>query len=154
DAPEPLHVSLPSGLREVIFRCLEKDQKNRPQSVGELARSLAPYSTDPITAAQIAGRATRILQSRGSAPGIGPQGLPISAGGGLATPVPISPAQLTPRSWPPSTSTSQGRGQMTLKTDSGRGWLVAGGVALVLIAGVGGFIFAEMRHKKADDSQT
>ena len=146
EPPAPLHVPLPNGLGEVILKCLEKDPKLRPQDVGELARSLAPFSTDPVSAAQIASRTTRILQHHGNSAGV--QGLPLSAGGGLATPVPLSPAQLTPRSWPPSTSLSQGRGQVTLRTASSKGWLIAGAVSLAILFGAGGYIAAEMMKDK------
>ena len=148
EPPAPLHVTLPNGLAEVILRCLEKDPKFRHQNVGELARSLAPYSSDPITAAQIAARTTRILQQRTQAGYGGQQGLPVAAGGGLSTPVPLSPAQLTPRSWPPSTSLSQGRGQVTLRTGPKRGWLVAGGLSLAILAGAGGYVASELMKKK------
>lgn len=150
DAPSPLHVQLPAGLGEVILRCLEKDPRNRLQNVGELARMLAPYATDPATAAATAARTTRILTAKHNQPpenrpsfgpsGFGQQGSPLAAGGGLMTPVPLSPAQLTPRSWPPSTSLSQGRGQMTEPMRSGKGWLIAGALSLVILAGAGGYI--------------
>ncbi len=152
EPPNPLHVPLPAGLGEVIFRCLEKDPKQRPQDVGELARSLAPFATDPISAAQIAARTTRILSHRNSSqafggPGFGGQGLPLAAGGGLSAPVPLSPAQLTPRSWPPSsTSLSQGRGQVTLRTKSSKGWMIAGGLSLAILAGAGGYIASSLRR--------
>ncbi len=146
EPPMPLHVPLPTGLGEVIFKCLEKDPKLRPQDVGELARSLAPFSSDPVSAAQISSRTTRILQHHGNSSGV--QGFPLSAGGGLATPVPLSPAQLTPRSWPPSTSLSQGRGQVTLRTSSSKGWLIAGAVSLAILFGAGGYIAAEMMKDK------
>jgi serine/threonine-protein kinase len=148
EPPAPLHVTLPNGLAEVILRCLEKDPKFRHQNVGELARSLAPYSSDPITAAQIAARTTRILQQRTQAGYSGQQGLPVAAGGGLSTPVPLSPAQLTPRSWPPSTSLSQGRGQVTLRTGPKRGWMIAGGLSLAILAGTGGYVASELMKKK------
>jgi hypothetical protein len=123
---------------------MEKDPKNRFQNVGDLARSLAPYATDPISAAQSAARATRILTARSSLQGIR-EALPHEAGGGLATPIPISPAQLTPRSWPPTgSSVSGGAGQVTYKTRSGRGWIIAGIAVLVVAAGAGGFVANEM----------
>ncbi|MBA3456658.1 MAG: protein kinase [Deltaproteobacteria bacterium] len=150
EPPEPFHVQLPAGLGEVIMRCLEKDQKNRLQNVGELARVLAPYASEPATAAATAARTTRILTARHNQPrdsrpsfgptGFGQQGSPLAAGGGLMTPVPLSPSQLTPRSWPPSTSLSQGRGQMTEPKRSGKGWLIAGALSLALLAGAGGYI--------------
>jgi hypothetical protein len=143
EPPAPIHVPLPTGLGEVILRCLEKDPSLRHQNVGELARTLAPYATDPISAAQSAGRAGRILQHRGAQ--LGMQGSPLAAGGGLSTPIPISPAQLTPRSWPPSqgTSLSQGAGQVTLRTRGKRGLLVAGIASLCALAGVGGYAISQ-----------
>jgi serine/threonine-protein kinase len=150
EPPAPLDAPLPSGLGEVILRCLEKDPRNRLQNVGELARMLSPFASDPAVAAAIAARTTRILVARhNQAPdgrpsfgptGFGQQGSPLAAGGGLATPVPLSPAQLTPRSWPPSTSLSQGRGQMTEPMRSGRGWMIAGAMSLAILFGAGGYI--------------
>jgi serine/threonine protein kinase len=145
DLPAPIMVPLPPGLGEVIMRCLEKDPKDRPQNVGELARQLAPYSSDPISAAQSSARSTRILQQRTAQKGV--QGSPLAASGGRATPMPIQPAQLTPRSWPPTSSgssLSQGKGQVTHKVRSGRGWLIAGVAGLVVLAGAGGFVASRM----------
>ena len=151
EPPNPLHVPLPPGLGEVIFRCLEKDPKRRHQDVGELARSLAPFASDPVTAAQISARTTRILSQRGSGHGQGfggQQGSPLAAGGGLTAPVPLSPAQLTPRSWPPSsTSLSQGHGQVTLRTKGSRGWMIAGAMSLVILAAAGGYIASSLRGR-------
>ena len=146
EPPEPLQIALPPGLAEVILRCLEKDPKQRHQNVGELARLLAPYASDPISAAQSANRAVRTLLQRGA------QGSPLTAGGGLSTPVPISPAQLTPRSWAtsPGTSLSQGAGQVTLRTRAGRGWLLAGMAGLCVVAGVGGYAISQV--SKTDNS--
>ncbi|MBC7975055.1 MAG: serine/threonine protein kinase, partial [Myxococcales bacterium] len=143
EPPDRLQVPLPNGLVEVIMRCLEKDPRARHQNVGELARMLAPYATDPISAAQSAGRAMRILQQRGMQ--LGMQGSPLTAGGGLSTPVPISPAQLTPRSWPPTqgTSLSQGAGQMTVQTRSNRSLVIAGVTSLCILAGVGGYAVSQ-----------
>ena len=107
EPPAPILVPLPPGLGDIVMRCIEKDPTLRHQSVGDLARNLAPFATDPAGAAQSAGRAMRILQQRGALQGM--QGSPFTAGGGLATPIPISPAQLTPRSWPPSQGTSVSR---------------------------------------------
>jgi serine/threonine protein kinase len=147
EPPAPLPVPLPGGLGDVILRCLEKDPAQRQQSVGELARHLAPYATDPTGAAQSAARSLRILQQRGSLPGMpGAPLSPLTAGGGLATPIPISPAQLTPRSWPPSqsSSVSQGAGQMTVRTRQTRGWLIAGVAGLCVLAGAGGYAVSQM----------
>ena len=155
EPPAPIGVQLPAGLGDVILRCLEKDPRNRLQTVAELARMLAPFATDPVVGAAIASRAARILtakhnQTPDGRPSFGPtgfgqQGSPLAAGGGLATPVPLSPAQLTPRSWPPSTSLSQGRGQMTQPMRSSKGWLVAGALSLVILAGAGGYIINGLR---------
>jgi eukaryotic-like serine/threonine-protein kinase len=140
EPPAPLVVQLPVGLGEVILRCLEKDPKNRHQSVAELARLLAPFATDPLTGQHSAERTHRILNSRGQAPTV-----PLTTYDRLATPVPLSPAQLTPRTWPPSqqgSSLSNGAGQLTYKTRAGRGMLIAGIAGLVVIAGAGGWIAA------------
>ena len=143
EPPAPMPVPLPAGLGDIILRCLEKDPAQRHQNVGELARMLAPYATDPISAAQSATRAARILQQRSSQ---GLQGLPITVGGGLTAPIPISPAQLTPRSWPPSqsTSVSRGVGQVTSGPRSGRGWLIACVAGLCVLAGGGGYAISQL----------
>ncbi len=152
EPPSPLHVPLPAGLANVIFRCLEKNSKLRPQDVGELARSLAPYASDPIAAAQIAARTTRILQTRPAGQGYGGQGHPMSAGGGLAAPVALSPSQLTPPSWPPSsTSLSHGRGQVTLKTKGSKGWLIAGALSVATLAAAGGYVARDLRRGKSEE---
>jgi len=145
EPPAPILVPLPPGLGDIVMRCIEKDPTLRHQSVGDLARNLAPFATDPAGAAQSAGRAMRILQQRGALQGM--QGSPFTAGGGLATPIPISPAQLTPRSWPPSqgtTSVSQGAGQVTVRTRSARGWLIASVAALCVLAGGGGYAISQL----------
>ena len=148
EAPAPLSLPLPNGLGDIILRCLEKDPALRHQSVGELARHLAPFATDPTAAAQSAARSLRILSQRGSLPGMGMgmAGSPLTAGGSLATPIPISPAQLTPRSWPPSqgSSVSQGAGQMTMRARNPRGWLIAGVASLCVLAGAGGYAVSQM----------
>jgi serine/threonine protein kinase len=151
DAPPPIQVPLPAGLGELIFRCLEKDPRQRQQNVGELARMLAPFASDPIAAAQSAARTTRILQTRASSQGM--QGLPVTAGGGLSgpgptTPAPLSPAQLTPMSWPPGSTSTHGRGQLTYKTRSGRGWVIAGAAVLCIIAGSIGFLISSYAMDK------
>ena len=150
EPPAPILVPLPAGLGEAIFRCLEKDPAARYQTVGELARMLAPYATDPIAGSQSAARAMRILQQRGALQGM--QGSPLTAGGGLSTPIPISPAQLTPRSWPPSqgTSVSRGAGQVTYRTRSGRSWLIAGVAGLCMLAGGGGYAISQMSRTEHD----
>jgi serine/threonine protein kinase len=150
EPPAPILVPLPAGLGEVILRCLEKDPAARYQTVAELARTLAPYATDPIAGSQSAARVMRILQQRGAMQGM--HGSPLTAGGGLATPIPISPAQLTPRSWPPShgTSVSRSAGQVTFHTRSGRGWLIAGVAGLCVLAGGGGYAISQISRSDRD----
>ncbi len=153
DPPAPIMMPLPPGLGDVILRCLEKNPTMRPQNVGELARMLAPYATDPISAAQSAARSTRILQHRTSQKGV--DGLPVAASGGRATPMPIQPAQLTPRSWPPtSSSVSHGVGQVTHRVRSNRGWLIAGIAALTILAGAGGFVASQMITGESSSSSS
>jgi serine/threonine-protein kinase len=154
EQPSPMMVPLPPGLGEVILRCLEKNPMMRPQNVGELARQLAPYATDPVGAASSAQRTTRTLQVRNSAQGI--EGLPLTSAGGRMTPTPLSPSQLTPRSQFPTgnpsshniSSLSHGRGQVTHRVRSSRGWVIAGAAALTLIAGAGGFVASRMLGDK------
>jgi hypothetical protein len=155
EPPAPMMVALPPGLADVILRCLEKDPNARHQNVGDLARMLAPYASDPQIAAQSANRAARTLQHRAATiPGAGhsPFGLQaLPFGGGISTPIPISPAQLTPRSWPPSqaTSLSQGAGQVTVRTRSTRGLLIAGVAALCVIAGSGGYVISQATRDRS-----
>jgi serine/threonine-protein kinase len=153
EAPAPIPIPLPTGLSEVLLRCLEKDPNFRFQTVGELARSLAPYASDPISAAQSANRAGRILQQRAQA---GMQGSPLTAGGGLSTPIPLSPAQLTPHSWAPSqgTSLSQGAGQVTVRTRGNRGLLIAGIAVLCVMAGAGGYAVSQMSRSDGTRSDS
>jgi serine/threonine-protein kinase len=139
EPPEPMHAQLPPGLGDVLQRCLTKDPAQRQQDVGELARMLSPFASDPIVGAQIAARTTRIVQQRASRAGVGPTS-------GLLAPVALGP--LTPQSWPPAhtptpTSVSAGKGQMTYRTGRSKGWLVAGAVSVALLAGVGGFVASE-----------
>jgi hypothetical protein len=136
DSPTPLHVPLPAGLAAIVMRCLEKDPKNRIQNVSELARMLAPYASDPLSAQQSAERASRILSggraSHASMPMMG-------SGNGLS----LTPPALTPRSWNQTngSSLSGGAGQMGTKVvRGGRGMLIAGIAALCIVAGIGGFI--------------
>jgi serine/threonine-protein kinase len=135
--PNPLHVALPPGLQDIVFRCLEKDPNRRIQSVGELARMLAPYASDPHGAAQAAERAGRILTSpRGSQASFQLGG----AQGGLV----MTPQSLTPKSWNKS-SVSGSAGELTRgtrNTRGGRGAVIAGVATLVVLAGVGGFFVA------------
>ena len=139
EAPAPLHVQLPPGLHAIVFRCLEKDPKNRIQTVGELARMLAPYASDPLSAQQSAERASRILASpRGNQPGFPLVG---RDGNGLS----LTPPALTPKSWNQTngSSLSGGAGQMgTRQVRRGRGMVITGVATLCILAGVGGFFLA------------
>ncbi|HEX5061892.1 MAG TPA: serine/threonine-protein kinase [Kofleriaceae bacterium] len=154
-APTPLHVQLPPGLQDIVFRCLEKDPSRRIQSVGELARMLAPYASDPMSASQAAERASRILTApKGSQPGFPLAGMQ----GGLQ----MTPPQLTPKSWSKTggSSLSGGAGQMGTKVlNKGRGAVIAGVAALVVCAGIGGFFIAGAMKgdtkaaAKTDDSE-
>jgi eukaryotic-like serine/threonine-protein kinase len=138
--PNPLHMPLPPGLQDIVFRCLEKDPSRRMQSVGELARMLAPYASDPMSASQAAERASRILTS----PRGGQGGNALGGGqGGLS----MTPPALTPKSWNKTggSSLSGGAGQMSTGTRvvrAGRGIVIAGVATLVVLAGVGGFFIA------------
>jgi serine/threonine-protein kinase len=154
EQPTPIAVPMPSGLNEIILRCLEKEPNLRYQNVAELARMLAPYATDPAVAAASSGRTMRILQQRGA---LAAPSSPL-VGGSLATPIPLSPAQLTPRSWPPSqgSSLSQGAGQAhththTVRTRTSRGLLIAGVASLCVLAGVGGYAISQM--SRTDDGR-
>ena len=156
EAPAPFMVPLPPGLGQVILRCIEKSPNMRPQNVGELARQLAPYASDPVAAAASSARTTRILQHRTSQKGV--DALPLTASGGRATPMPIQPAQLTPRSWPSpmsmsGSSLSHSRGQVTHRVRASRGFLVAGITCLTILAATGGF-FASRWLSGSDDDVT
>jgi serine/threonine-protein kinase len=146
ESPPPIGLPLPAGLEDVILRCLQKNPQLRQQNVGELARMLAPYASDPIQGAQAATRATRTLQQRA---GSSHDANPLTAAGGRLTPTPISPAQLTPRSWPPTggSSLSHARGQVTHTHQvrgAKRGVMIIGVLGLIAGAGIGGFVAKDM----------
>jgi eukaryotic-like serine/threonine-protein kinase len=145
DPPAPLHAPMPPGLDGIVMRCLEKDPKNRIQSVGELARMLAPYASDPLSAQQSAERATRILtQPRNSNMSL--SSVSVGSGGMGLTP---SPA-LTPKSWSHTGGSSLGgaAGQMGTKVSrGGRAWVIAGVATLIVAAGAGGFVVATSMGK-------
>jgi serine/threonine-protein kinase len=155
EPPLPMMVPLPNGLGEIILRCMEKDPALRHQNVGDLARMLAPYASDPQSAAQTAVRCGRILLNRGGAPSrsglLGMNSSPITAGG-LSTSQPLAPAQLTPHSqWPASqgTSLSQGVGQVSGGLRVTRGWMIAGIVGLCVLFGVGGYMLSSRGPRAA-----
>ena len=138
ETPPPIHTQLPPGLMQVIMTCLEKHPAQRQQTVGELARMLAPYATDPMQGTQSAQRTTRILANAANRAG---SALPVAAGGGLA---PLSPAQLSSKqNWPgPKTNGSHARGQVThthqVRGSSWRVGRVAGAfLVLALLVGSG-----------------
>ncbi|HUS33600.1 MAG TPA: serine/threonine-protein kinase [Kofleriaceae bacterium] len=56
----PITAQLPPAFAAVIERCLEKDPARRFQSMGELARALAPFASAPEHAALLVRRASRI----------------------------------------------------------------------------------------------
>ncbi len=151
DPPAQFNVALPGGLQSIVFRCLEKDPKNRIQNAGELARMLAPYASDPLSAQQSAERASRILSApRGSQPGF-----PLSSGAGGG--VQLTPPALTPKSWGQTGSSLGGAaGQMGTKVvRGGRGLVIAGVATLCIAAGAGGyFISSSMKGGSSDDKGT
>jgi serine/threonine protein kinase len=150
DPPAQFSVALPGGLQSIVFRCLEKEPKNRIQNAGELARMLAPYASDPLTAQQSADRASRILSTpRGSQPGF-----PLStAGGGVQ----MTPPALTPKSWGQTGSSLGGAaGQMGTKVvRRSRGLVIAGVATLCVAAGAGGYLISSsMKGGGNDDKGT
>jgi serine/threonine-protein kinase len=151
EPPAPLHIPIPAGLKDIVWRCLEKDPKNRIQNAGELARMLAPYASDPLSAQQSAERAMRILAARNSAPAY-PQLAGLNMGNGLTPP----PA-LTPKSWNHTngSSLSAGVGQVgTQVVRAGRGKVIAAVAGLCVAAGTGGFLIASSRKNASADGST
>ena len=150
DPPAPLTTPLPGGLLNIVLRCLEKDPKNRMQTVGELARMLAPYASDPLSAQQSAERATRILAGpRGSQPGF-----PLASSSGAG--VQLTPPALTPKSWGNTGSSLGGAaGQMGTKVvRGGRGLVIAGVATLCVAAGAGGYVIAKSGGSDKDTHVT
>ena len=154
EPPAPMHVPLPAGLRDILLRCLEKEPANRVQNAGELARMLAPYASDPLSAQQSAERAVRILASRNSLPQY-PQLAGMNASAGVTPP----PA-LTPKSWNYTngsgslngSSLSAGNGQVgTQVVRAGRGKVIAAVAGLCIATGTAGFLIANSRGH-ADNS--
>jgi serine/threonine-protein kinase len=149
EAPVPLTVPLPGGLQSIVLRCLEKDPRNRLQTVGELARMLAPYASDPLSAQQSAERAARILTSpRGSMPGF-----PL---GGAAGAMPLTPPALTPKSWAQTggSSLSAAAGQVGRTKQTGRGLVIGGVAALCIATGAGGFLLAKSGSGSSEPAET
>jgi len=148
EPPAPLHVPMPAGLDTIVMRCLEKDPKNRIQNVGELARMLAPYASDPMSAQQAAERATRILTGPRNS-NMSLSSVQVGSGGMGLTPPPM----LTPKSWNQTGGSSVGgaAGQMGTKvTRGGRGLVIAGVATLIVAAGAGGFVVANSMSGSKD----
>ncbi|HEY4177292.1 MAG TPA: serine/threonine-protein kinase [Kofleriaceae bacterium] len=147
EAPTPLNIPLPPGLAEVVFGCLEKDPNRRIPNVAELARLLAPFSSDPQSSFNVASRASRILITRAGQDTSGSMPLPRDSHPHFGT-GPGTPAPMTPNSWARAPgSVSQGNGQLQTMPPaakpSSKSWMIAGAVALVILAGAGGFIASQ-----------
>jgi serine/threonine-protein kinase len=144
EQPAPFHMPLPPGLPEIVYRCLEKKPENRIQSVGDLARMLAPYASDPLSAQQSAERASRILATQR---GQQAHGYPLAGASAGLTP----PPALTPKSWNATNGSSlnAGAGQVGTRVvrKGGRGLIIAGVATLCIAAGVGGFVIASSMKK-------
>ncbi len=148
EPPTPMFgVQLPAGLDAIVMRCLEKDPNNRIQNVGDLARMLAPYASDPLSAQQSAERATRILTQPRDRMSLSSVSVGMGSGGMGLTPSP------TPHSWNKS-SVGGASGQVgmsgvssTRVTRGGRGVVIAAVAALCIGAGVGGFVIATSMGK-------
>jgi eukaryotic-like serine/threonine-protein kinase len=146
EPPTPLHVPLPAGLDSIVLRCLEKDPKNRIQTVGELARMIAPYASDPLSAQQSAERSTRILTGNARNSNLSLSSVSVGSGGMGLTPAPA----MTPKSWHHTGGSSVGgaAGQMGTKvTHSSRSLVIAGVATLIVAAGAGGFVIANNMGK-------
>ncbi|HEX4449956.1 MAG TPA: serine/threonine-protein kinase [Kofleriaceae bacterium] len=142
-------VQLPQGLESIVMRCLEKDPNNRIQNVGDLARMLAPYASDPVSAQQSAERASRILsQTNRERLSLSQVSVGMGSGGLGLTPAP------TPASWNKS-SVGGAAGQIgsmnqssTRVTRGGRGAIIAAVATLIVAAGIGGFVIASSTGKQ------
>jgi serine/threonine-protein kinase len=150
DPPQPLQIALPGGLANVIWACLEKSPMQRIQSVAELAKQIAPYSTDPHSGALAADRTNRILLARSSMPRDR-----LRSEGGSVVPTPLSRSSLTPATWQQqvqqgtqNSSLSNGVGQVSEKQSGKRGWFVAGGLLVAVLAGGGGWFASGLSRKQ------
>jgi serine/threonine protein kinase len=61
--PAPLPIDVARGLRDIVFRCLEKNPLGRFPDMASLAAALAPYARHPIEAAMIVDR-TRAMRTQ------------------------------------------------------------------------------------------
>ena len=69
DPPIPMECpDVPDGLRQIVFRCLEKPIDRRYQTVAELAFDLMPFASDPVAARATVEQTARLLGRRGSRP--------------------------------------------------------------------------------------
>jgi eukaryotic-like serine/threonine-protein kinase len=148
EPPAPmLGIVLPPGLDAIVFRCLEKDPNARIQNVGDLARMLAPYASDPLSAQQSAERATRILTQPKDRMSLSQVSVGMGSGGLGLTP----PPSATPHSWNRS-SVGGAAGQMgvsaTRVVRGGRGMVIAAVATLCVAAGFGGFLLAGKTKSK------
>jgi tRNA A-37 threonylcarbamoyl transferase component Bud32 len=77
ERPPPLRdrrPDVPKKIEEVILTCLEKDESRRIQTMGELARRLAPFASDDRVARRIEAIAARERRVA-----VSPSGRPLSA---------------------------------------------------------------------------
>ena len=141
DPPAPLGgLGLPAGLENIILRCLEKHPGARLQNVGELARAIAPYASEPALARQSAERVDRILKQPKTAT------LPLSEMTVGSTPS----AAITAPSWQSSSSIAvqNANGQISASAAARRKTVIVGSVAAMCIgAAVAGFFVASAISK-------
>jgi serine/threonine-protein kinase len=130
--PTKLRPEIPSGLEQVILKCLEKDRRQRFQNVAELALALAPYA--PRRARASVERISGIIQSAGlSASALE---LPPSSGEASQSSQPATMA-----SWENTTDQTKGRGRRVFLA------LFAG----ALLAGLIGVTWTRTRSASTSD---
>jgi eukaryotic-like serine/threonine-protein kinase len=97
--PAPMTVEVPGPLKDIILRCMARDPADRHQTVAKLAVLLAPFSSDPANAAQIATRTARTFV-QGSIRGPRQTSTPLAPA--LLTPLPTPVLNVRPNEPPPS----------------------------------------------------